>query len=196
MSKKYTKLFIIGNGFDRWQGLPISYKGIKQLQQLVDDAQRILRKAFCDWIKSILIIPENTGYSFAETDVKYHKDLVNYFSKNENHLSKAIRNINQINELKIHDEDLKGNDDYNLLEVIDICINPNYLRLIEGVFAVLLHPVAYFSRIIRNAGLEKLDVFNIVEEINSNFPELQILVQPYHYVVRNIKLCLSWMVFV
>lgn len=119
------------------------------------------------------------------TDVKYHKDLVNYFSKNENHLSIAIRNINQINELKIHDEDLKGNDDYNLLEVIDTCINPNYLKLIEGVFAVLLHLVAYFSRIIRNAGVEKLDVFNIVEEINSNFPELQILVQAYHHVVRN-----------
>lgn len=80
----------------------------------------------------------------------YHKDLVNYFSENENHLSIAIRNINQINDLKIHDEDLKG-----------------------------------------NAGVEKLDVFNIVEEINSNFPELQILVQPYHHIVRNIKLCLS-----
>lgn len=131
-----------------------------------------------------------------ETDVKYHKDLVSYFSKNENHLSNAIRNINQINDLKIHDEDLKGEDDYNLLEVIDTCINPNYLKLIEGVFAVLLHPVAYFSRIIRNAGLEKLDVFNIVEEINSNFSELQILVQAYHHIVRNIKLCLSWMVFV
>ena len=35
------------------------------------------------------------------------------------------------------------------------------------------------------SGLEKLDVFNIVEEINSNFPELQILVQAYHHVVRN-----------
>ena len=141
MSKKYTKLFIIGNGFDRWQGLPTSYedfkkfynknveniaselnvevdkttagniitpvellygdilkpselpqeffwnfeaataliddqklinnfeksyKGLYQLQQLVDDAQRILRKAFCDWIKSIHIIPANTGYSFDE----------------------------------------------------------------------------------------------------------------------------------
>ena len=50
MSKKYTKLFIIGNGFDRWQGLSTSYKGLYQLPQFVDDAQRILRKYIDDCI--------------------------------------------------------------------------------------------------------------------------------------------------
>ena len=30
MKGQYTKLFIIGNGFDRWQGLPTSYDNFKQ----------------------------------------------------------------------------------------------------------------------------------------------------------------------
>ena len=29
MKSKYSKLFIIGNGFDRWQGLPTSYGQFK-----------------------------------------------------------------------------------------------------------------------------------------------------------------------
>lgn len=29
MKNKYKKLFIIGNGFDRWQGLPTSYDHFK-----------------------------------------------------------------------------------------------------------------------------------------------------------------------
>lgn len=141
MTSNYNKLFIIGNGFDRWQGLPTSYdafkqyykkniegiaaelnisidkttdgniitpvellygditksselpqeffwnfeastaviddqklinyfeksnKGLYHLQQLVDDAQSILRKAFCNWIKSIDIKESNAGYDFGE----------------------------------------------------------------------------------------------------------------------------------
>ena len=30
MKSKYRKLFIIGNGFDRWQGLPTSYDHFKE----------------------------------------------------------------------------------------------------------------------------------------------------------------------
>ena len=30
MKGKYTKLFLIGNGFDRWQGLPTSYDNFRQ----------------------------------------------------------------------------------------------------------------------------------------------------------------------
>ena len=139
MKNKYKKLFIIGNGFDRWQGLPTSYvhfkdyyrkiireivkdlsikattdhdgnlitpvemifgniskpgslseeffwnfenalallddqklvnhfdksyKGIYSLQETVDEAQRILQKAFGDWIASIEIPTAKAGYSF------------------------------------------------------------------------------------------------------------------------------------
>ncbi len=30
MKGQYTKLFLIGNGFDRWQGLPTSYGDFRQ----------------------------------------------------------------------------------------------------------------------------------------------------------------------
>ena len=57
--------------------------------------------------------------------------------------------------------------------------------MIEGAFAVLIHPIAYFSRISRNAGTEKLDVYNLVEEIQGQCPTFEILVKPYRHIVRN-----------
>ncbi|MBR4320877.1 hypothetical protein [Treponema sp.] len=52
------------------------------------------------------------------TALTYQSELQFYFSDNEKRISNAIRNINQINELKIHDENIQGKDDYNVLEVI------------------------------------------------------------------------------
>ena len=103
--------------------------------------------AYFEWLKSTASI--------------YHEDLVKYFSCYEDSLSNAIRNNYQINKLQIHNDDLKGEDDYNLLEVIDIYIHPNYLRIVEGIFAPLIHPIAYLSRIHRNVSPEKLDVYNL-----------------------------------
>lgn len=126
---------------------------------------------YLEWLQSI--------------DGSQHEDLVNYFIEYENHLSNAIRNINQINDLQIHDEDLKGKDEYNLLEVIDNCIHPNYLKMVEGVFAPLIHPVAYLSRKKRNTSVERLDVFNSVEEIQSQCQNMENIVKPYRHIVRN-----------
>lgn len=142
MKGKYTKLFLIGNGFDRWQGLPTSYdnfrqyyftyileitkqlriktekdkagniitpvekifgdifnpaalpgeffwnfessmallddqniamyfgksnKGVYQMQETLNEALEILRKAFGDWIKSILIEDKDPGYRFDDS---------------------------------------------------------------------------------------------------------------------------------
>lgn len=139
MKSKYRNLFIIGNGFDCWQGLPTSYdhfkdyyrknirdivkvlnikptidrdgnlitpvemifgniskpdslpeeffwnfesnlallddqkiinhfdksrKGLYGLQETVEEAQRIIRKAFGDWIASIKIPTTKAGYNF------------------------------------------------------------------------------------------------------------------------------------
>ncbi len=141
MTHKYRKLFIIGNGFDRWQGLPTSYdsfkdyyrnnirkivkslhiktatdmdgnlitpvemvfgdiskpsslpeeffwnfesalallddqkiinhfdksnKGLYNLQETVDKAQKILQKAFGNWITSIEIPTTHPSYSFGD----------------------------------------------------------------------------------------------------------------------------------
>ncbi len=119
------------------------------------------------------------------TDVSNRDLLESYFSDNEKRISNAIRNLNQINELRIHDENIQGKDDYNLLEVIDNCIHHNYLRMIEGVLAPLIYSVSFISRINRNKSPDDLDVYNSVEEIQKQHLELNILVMPYKHIVRN-----------
>ena len=163
MNSKYKKLFIIGNGFDRWQGLPTSYdqfkeyyrknihavakklhiktrvngagtlitpvemifghifrpqalpeeffwnfessiallddqyiinyfkkskRGLYKLQKTVRKAQQILQKLFCDWIKSIEIVPGDSGYKFDDScyfiNFNYTDTLVKRFGIDKN----------------------------------------------------------------------------------------------------------------
>lgn len=141
MKSKYRKLFLIGNGFDRWQGIPTSYnqfkeyyrnniqriakelhvktttdeagclispvemifgdiarpsalseeffwnlessmallddqkiiyhfgktqRGVYQLQKTIDQAHKILQKAFGEWIESLVIESKESGYRFGD----------------------------------------------------------------------------------------------------------------------------------
>ncbi len=109
----------------------------------------------------------------------------NYFFTEANKISNAIRFLNQINELKIHDEVISGENNYNLLENIDRYIHPNYLRLVESVFAHLIHPIAHFSRLHRNAKVDDLDVFNSVKEIHNQHANMMDIILPYKHIIRN-----------
>ena len=62
-------------------------------------------------------------------------------------------------------------------------LHPAYLRLVEGVFAAMIHPVAYFSRLQRGKPTDDLDVFNSVEEIRMG--PMAACVKAYNHVVRN-----------
>ena len=163
MNSKYKKIFLIGNGFDRWQGLPTSYdqfkeyyrknihavakklhiktrvngagtlitpvemifgdifrpqalpeeffwnfessiallddqyiinyfkkskRGLYKLQKTVRKAQQILQKLFCDWIKSIEIVPGDSGYKFDDScyfiNFNYTDTLVKRFGIDKN----------------------------------------------------------------------------------------------------------------
>ena len=163
MKSKYSKLLIIGNGFDRWQGLPTSYgqfkeyyknnihsivkelrikttvskddslitpvemiygdifnptslsedffwnfesstallddqniinyfkktnRGLYNLQETVGDAQKILQKAFGDWIHSIVIETKDSGYRFDDScyfiNFNYTYTLEKRFGVDEN----------------------------------------------------------------------------------------------------------------
>ena len=171
MKSKYRKLFIIGNGFDRWQGLPTSYdhfkefyrknireivkglqiktitdhdgnlitpvelvfgdiskpsslpeeffwnfestlallddqklinhfdksdKGLYNLQETVDEAMRILQKAFGDWIASIKITSAKSNYNFG--DDSYFINF-NYTDTLEKRFG-----VDEINDYHIHGE--------------------------------------------------------------------------------------------
>lgn len=171
----------------------IDYKKAKILEKF-PELEKLQSDNFISIYKYISHIPEcfyneEVFNLFSDwlisTDFSNQGLLKSYFSDNEKRISNAIRNLNQINELNIHDEDIQGKDDYNLLEVIDNCIHPNYLRLVEGVFAPLIHPIGYISRLLRNAGVEKLDVYNLVEEIQSKYSGFQVLIRPYNHIIRN-----------
>ena len=171
---------------------------VKYKDQQIINSFPVLETSSCkDYIsvyKYISHIPEcfydrevfNLFYDWLnKTDLACHTNLVSYFEEYGNRVSNAIRNLNQINELKIHDEDIQGKDGYNLLEIIDNSIHPNYLRLFEGVYYPLIHIIAYISRITRNSKVDDLDVFQSVEEIKKQCPDLAILLKPYKHIIRN-----------
>lgn len=109
-----------------------------------------------------------------------------YFVNETNKISNAIRCLNQINKLNIHDDNnTVGKDYYNLLEDIDEHIHPNYLKLIETVYSPLIRLIAFFSRINRNAKVDDMKIFNMVQEIQEQCKDMAIIIQPYHHIIRN-----------
>lgn len=97
-------------------------------------------------------------------------------------LNHAFLHLTEINQFDWHDQ-LDTSDNYELTRFIDQNIHPTYLRLIEAVYSPMLRIPAYFSRLKRGKGTEKLDVFNIVEELKTS--DLNELTVHYRHVVRN-----------
>ena len=113
------------------------------------------------------------------------KSLAVYLENETNDISNAIKWLNQINDLNIHDDIISGKDGYNLLENIDKDIHPNYLKLVEDVFAPLIRLIAYFSRKKRKVKVEDMDLFNMVKEIQDYCLDMITIIQPYHHIIRN-----------
>ena len=79
--------------------------------------------------------------------------------------------LRELNLEEWHDSPLNTGSDYDLIRMIDKHVHPAYLRLVEGVFTPLLRPLAQFSRIHRNKGVEGLDVWSITEELKGQKEE-------------------------
>ena len=106
----------------------------------------------------------------------------NYLAENEDEFNKAFLFLGEINRYSWHDlfEEI---DDYESIRFIDQQIHPVYLRLIEAIFYPFTHLLAFFSRINRGKEVDRLDIFNTVEEIkNTKFSGLADL---YDNTVRN-----------
>ena len=101
----------------------------------------------------------------------------------EKFFDRALLFLRELNLEEWHDSLLNTGDDYDLIRMIDKHVHPAYLRLVEGVFTPLLRPVAHFSRLHRNRGVEGLDVWSINEELKGQKEEH--LVRPYQHTVRN-----------
>jgi len=118
-----------------------------------------------------------------ERDDRQRDELREYFMSAEAELSRAMLFLRQINAEDWHDRPLATGDDFDLVQFIDKHLHPAYLRLVEGVLAPFIRPVAYFTRLDRRKGTEGLDVYNLVQELST--AAMAPCVDAYHHTVRN-----------
>lgn len=116
-------------------------------------------------------------------DASARSSLQKYFSENAQELDAALHSLRQINADGWHDDVIKSGNDYSGMSLIDRTVHPAYLRLSEGVLAPLIRPVAYFSRLDRSKGTDRLDIYNLAEELSkTSFAEC---IKHYDHIVRN-----------
>lgn len=109
--------------------------------------------------------------------------LKSYFNSFRSEIGRALLFLRELNREEWHDSSLKTGDDYDLIRIVDKHIHPAYLRLVEGVFTQLIRPLAYFSRIHRNKGVEGLDIWSIADELKGQNEEH--LLTYYQHTIRN-----------
>lgn len=115
-------------------------------------------------------------------DSKEREALKRHLADNDAELNRAFMHLEEINQLDWHDN-FKESDDYQLIRFIDQKIHPTYLRLAEAVFCPFLRVVAHFSRLDRGKSADRLDIFNVVEELEKS--PLKNVISAYRHTVRN-----------
>ena len=113
-----------------------------------------------------------------------HKDVLFQVLDDYNaQINNAYRHVNEICAFDWHDEQVQSRDDYERLIFIDQDVHPAYLRLTEAVFRPLLQIVAHFSRVDRGKSVEDLDLYQIVQELEST--NFRSVLSPYDHLMRN-----------
>ncbi|MFN3833000.1 MAG: hypothetical protein ACK4SQ_12325 [Allorhizobium sp.] len=103
--------------------------------------------------------------SLQNIDERHSGELREYLKINAHTLDNAYRHVQEVNAFEWHDQEVKGENDYHTLELLDRHIHPAYLRLAEGVFQPLLRIVAHFGRLAEGKGTDGLNLFNIVQQL-------------------------------
>ena len=114
---------------------------------------------------------------------KDESKLRDYLDQYKAEINRAILFLREINSENWHDRQLKTGDEYDLVRFIDKHVHPTYLRLVEAIFAPLIRPIAYFSRLDRGKSTEGLSVWSVVEELK--FCKAQCMIRPYSHIIRN-----------
>lgn len=130
---------------------------------------RSIHTLMLDWLKA--------------RDSHQQKELREYLAGMDAELSPAMLFLRQINSEDWHDRALIQGDDYEVVRFIDKVLHPMYLRLVEGVLAPFIRPVAHFTRLDRGKKIEGLDVFNLVQELSKT--QMATCVDSYNHTVRN-----------
>jgi hypothetical protein len=115
---------------------------------------------------------------------KSHKsELQTYLRDEATSFNRALVFLREINSEGWHDRPLSSGDEYDLVRFIDRHIHSAYQRLVEAVLAPLARPIAYFARLDRGAGTDGLDVWNVIQELQSSASDC--IARPYRHIVRN-----------
>ena len=115
-----------------------------------------------------------------ETDDEALKE---YLVRAASEINNALLFLREINSEGWHDRPLEAGDEYELVLFIDRHVHRTYLRMVEGVLAPLIRPVAYFSRIDRGKQGEGLDVRSVMEELKGG--AMAIHTRSYRQMIRN-----------
>lgn len=122
-------------------------------------------------------------WNFLSAEMKSNQvQLLTIVGNREHEIDRAFLILNTLNREYWHDHPA-DTDEFTLIRFIDRTINPAYLTLIEGVYVHFIYLVAASSRLNRGKSLDKLDVFNCVEEIR--LTSHSGLGQPYNNTIRN-----------
>jgi hypothetical protein len=116
-------------------------------------------------------------------DASDRGSLKAYFSEKGPEVDAALHSLRQINAEGWHDDAIKSGDEYSGMRLADRTVHPAYLRLSEGVLAPLIRPLAHFSRLDRGKGIDRLDIFNLAEELSKT--PFSDCTKHYDHIVRN-----------
>lgn len=108
--------------------------------------------------------------------------FIDIYNLSEYELNIAIKSLNDINNLDIHDV-FEPDDNIDIIRFIENNIHFNYSKLVEAVYHKFIRLIAYRSRISREKPTDDLDIFNCVEEIQRS--EFSYLTKCYHNTIRN-----------
>jgi len=122
-------------------------------------------------------------WGFLSTEMQSNQiQLLTILDNRQHEIDRAFLILSTINREHWH-EHPADTDEYNRIRFIDRTINPAYLTLIEGVYVHFVYLIAASSRLNRGKPLDKLDVFNCVEEIRLTTHSA--FGHPYNNTVRN-----------
>lgn len=113
-----------------------------------------------------------------------HLDVLKgLFAEYERELSLAFKYLDEINQQATHEQILPS-EDPELILWVDKNVNYNYLRMIEGIWGLLIHPIAYFDLIERGKNPDSLkQIMSRVDILNKG--GFSYLTDCYHNIIRN-----------
>ncbi|SEA84176.1 hypothetical protein SAMN05660420_03376 [Desulfuromusa kysingii] len=108
--------------------------------------------------------------------------IVEFLNDNNSQIDLAFKSLDEVNKKSWHDVD-SPTDEYDFYRFCENEVNPTFLKLIEGVFGVLISLNAFISRLGRGKSTDGLDIYNRVEELSKT--DQNFLSKAYCNTTRN-----------